>query len=265
MVYVLIFIFGAIIGSFLNVVIDRYNTGESIIYSGSRCFSCGKKLSWTELFPVLSFLIQKGRCRQCKSKISWQYPLVETITGIIFILLFRQSQISNLKSQNFWILDFGFWAFAFSLLIIIAVYDFRHQIIPNAFVYPFIALSFFYPIITRSSFLVTGYDYITGLAFFSFFGFLWLVSKGKWMGLADAKLALGVGWLLGPVSGLIAVLSAFWIGAIFSIFLLLFSRKNFTLKSRIPFGPFLAFGTLIAFLFSSNVLQIYFNIFGRII
>ncbi len=264
MVYVLIFIFGAIIGSFLNVVIDRYNTGESIIYSGSRCFSCGKKLSWTELFPVLSFLIQKGRCRQCKSKISWQYPVVEALTGLIFLAVFWKLNPLLLVTRYSLLVTAFYWL-VFSLLIIISVYDFRHQIIPNAFVYPFIALSFFYPIITRSSFLVTGYDYITGLAFFSFFGFLWLVSKGKWMGLADAKLALGVGWLLGPVSGLIAVLSAFWIGAIFSIFLLLFSRKNFTLKSRIPFGPFLAFGTLIAFLFSSNVLQIYFNIFGRII
>ncbi|MFH0803910.1 MAG: A24 family peptidase, partial [Candidatus Tagabacteria bacterium] len=158
-----------------------------------------------------------------------------------------------------------------SLLIIISVYDLRHQIIPNGLVYTFIVLSFFSPIITRLPagkagypLPVTGYDYIAGLAFFVFFALLWLVSKGKWMGLGDAKLALGIGWLLGAIHGLIAIIFSFWSGALLGIFLLLFLPKTFKLKSRIPFGPFLALGAIIALLFGNNILQIYSNIFGRI-
>src|SRR3989338_4512275 len=83
-----IFILGLIIGSFLNVVILRCGTGKSILKGSSRCPNCEKKLSWRELIPVLSFIIQKGRCRTCQSKISWQYPIVELLTGIIFALVF---------------------------------------------------------------------------------------------------------------------------------------------------------------------------------
>ena len=89
MIYALIFVFGTIIGSFLNVVILRYGTGKSFAKGSSQCFSCGKKLSWYELVPILSFLFQKGKCKGCGSKISWQYPLIETITGVLFLLIFN--------------------------------------------------------------------------------------------------------------------------------------------------------------------------------
>lgn len=259
--YVFAFILGAIIGSFLNVVSLRYGTGESVVYAGSRCFSCGKRLSWAELIPIFSFLVQKGRCRNCKSKISWQYPIIEVLTGIIFCAVVWKF---SLQFNFYSLFVIGYWLLITSLLIVISVYDFRHQIIPNGLVYSLITLSFFSPIITRYSLRVTGYDYITGLAFFSFFGFLWLVSKGKWMGLGDAKIALGCGWLLGFIKGVIGLLIAFWSGALLGIFLLLFLPKTFKLRSRISFGPFLALGIIIALLFGNNILQIYFNIFGRI-
>src|SRR3989344_2043374 len=108
---ILIFIFGAVVGSFLNVIILRLNTGQSIVSGRSKCFTCAKKLKWHELLPIASFVFLRGKCSACKTKISWQYPVVETITGIIFLLLFQQS-------QN--ILDFGFWILIFSFLIIIA-------------------------------------------------------------------------------------------------------------------------------------------------
>lgn len=139
MIYIFIFIFGAIIGSFLNVVILRYNTGESVVYSGSRCFSCGKKLTWSELIPIFSFLIQKGRCRQCKSKISPQYPIVELITALVFCAIFwklnHQFDFYSVPSAAYWLAVFG-------SLIVISVYDFRHQIIPDKIVYLLIFLAF---------------------------------------------------------------------------------------------------------------------------
>jgi len=295
MIYIFVFIFGAIIGSFLNVVILRYNTGESVVYSGSRCLSCGKKLTWQELIPIFSFLIQKGRCRQCGSKISWQYPIIETITGIIFVSVVYKifnfqfsisNQFSIFNFQSIFSLIF-FWLI-FSLLIIISVYDIRHQIIPNKFVYTLIILSLVSIFLDSPTLpddivgkvgaptpLGVGVGiwdflarilpgFLVGVGFFSFFGLLWLVSKGHWMGLGDAKIALASGWLLGPIGGLIALFMSFWLGAIFGVFLLLFAPKKFKLESRIPFGPFLALGTLIAFLFGNNILQIYLNIAGRI-
>ena len=137
MALVIIFIFGTIIGSFLNAVILRMNTGESIVKGRSRCFSCGKKLSWQELIPVFNFIAQRGKCRGCGSKISIQYPVVEFITGIIFLLTFLK-----LQNTDYLILTTGYHFIIFSLLIVISVYDFRHQIIPNKLVYLFNFLAF---------------------------------------------------------------------------------------------------------------------------
>ena len=128
-----VFVFGAVVGSFLNVIILRLNTGKSIVSGRSKCFTCAKKLKWHELLPIASFVFLRGKCSACKAKISWQYPAVETITGIIFVLLFQQS-------QKFF--DFGFLILIFSILIIIAIYDYHHQIIPNLFVWIFNGLAF---------------------------------------------------------------------------------------------------------------------------
>lgn len=245
---VFVFIFGTIVGSFLNVVILRYNTGESIIKNGSRCFSCGRRLKWYELIPLISFLIQRGKCRKCKSKISIQYPIVEILTGIIFLLIFS-AQAGQFSLFYYWIV--------FSLLTIIAVYDLRHQIIPNLLVYLFDILVFL-KIIWDWGF--GNWDFLeriaVGLAFFSFFGLLWLVSRGNWMGLGDAKLALGIGWLLGLTKGIVALIFSFWIGALVSIFLLFFFKSRYNIKSRVAFGPFLVLGTTIAFFLGDAIIKL---------
>ncbi|MGB9598696.1 MAG: prepilin peptidase [Minisyncoccales bacterium] len=274
--FIFIFFFGAIVGSFLNVVIYRYQTGNSIIFFGSRCLSCGKNLSWYELIPIFSFFLQRGRCRECKSRISIQYPIVEATTGIVFSLVaykifpfFRDGVLSSADDFQFLhhFLLFLFHLLFFSLLIIISAYDFRHQIIPAAFVYPLIILSFL------SIFLDFGYwnflenwglksdsanRFLAGPVLGAFFGALWLVSKGKWMGLGDAKLALSIGWYLGLAKGLLAVVFSFWLGGLIALFLLIFFPKNFTLKSKVPFAPFLALATFLAFYFGKEILQIYF-------
>ncbi len=239
MVYIFVFIFGAIIGSFLNVVALRHNTGEPIIYSHSRCFSCGKKLFWKELIPIFSFIFQKGKCRHCRSNISFQYPFIELLTGLIFLLIFLKFQFTD-----YGLLIAGYWFIIFSLLIIIAIYDFRHQIIPNKFVYAFIILSLISCFVLH---ILCLYNFLAGLIFFGFFALLWLVSRGKCMGFGDAKLALGIGWMLGLKSGIFALLFSFWIGALVGILLVLFRKKKYNLKSAVPFGPFLALGSLIAF------------------
>src|SRR3989338_3144016 len=196
----LFFILGLIVGSFLNVVIIRYNTHRT--FGGrSACMSCQNTLSWYELIPVFSFLGLKGRCRNCKHRISIAYPIVETITGVIFAGLF-------LKLQNIFVVEtlsfaftYAYYASMFSLLIVISAYDLRHKIIPDLMVVFLGVLSFiglflftdfgFYPHIPSLM------DFLSGFFIAIPFAAIWFFSRGAWMGLGDAKLVLGLGWFLG--------------------------------------------------------------------
>ncbi len=268
MIIVLTFIFfllGLIIGSFLNVVIFRLNTARS--FGGrSGCMSCQNKLCWYELLPLVSFLGLKGRCRNCKTKISIQYPLVEFATGLIFALLFFKFQ--DLFITNF--IEFSavfiYYAFMFSLLLVIAVYDLKHKIIPDMLslifgILAFVGLFFFNHDAFFSSpifywHIPTVLEFLSGVFIAFPFAFFWLISSGRWMGLGDAKLALGIGWLLGLSGALSGLVIAFWSGAIVGICLVVLSKNRkigkMGMKSEIPFAPFLVFGAFVAFIFELN-------------
>ncbi len=253
------FIFGLIIGSFLNVVIYRYNTERS--FGGrSACMSCQSKLAWYELIPVFSFVVLRGRCRTCQTKISKQYPLVEFATGIIFALLFLKFQDIFFASTAGFAVTFAFYGTIFSLLIVIATYDLKHKIIPDTLalvlaVLTFIGLFFFtdYGLVPHMPGL---WDFLSGLVVAGPFAAIWLLSRGTWMGLGDAKLAVGLGWLLGLSRVLSGVVVAFWSGAIIGLLLIIFSRKH-GMKSEIPFAPFLVLGAIIAFLFELHLFPVF--------
>lgn len=250
----IIFVLGTIIGSFLNVVVLRYNTGMSFITGKSKCFSCSKDLHWYELVPLFSFLVLGGKCLKCKSKISYQYPIVELITGIIFTLVFLKFGLTSLLPLYLAIS---------SVLIAMSVYDFKHKIIPDGMTVFFIILSlavFFYTH-TSSEFLSfpqVSLDVLAGPILFAFFAFFWLISGGRWMGFGDAKLAIGVGILLGFSGGVYAILLAFWIGAAFSLTVMALqkikiAKFKLSLKSEIPFAPFIILGLFIQLLTSWNL------------
>src|SRR3989344_1715921 len=135
------FVFGLIIGSFLNVVIYRMNTARSL--SGrSACMSCQNKLCWYELIPLFSFFGLQGRCRNCKAKISIQYPLVEFVTGLIFLSLFLKFRNIFFFSLPIFSITYLYYALMFSLLIVITIYDLRHKIIPDVLSFTFDVLAF---------------------------------------------------------------------------------------------------------------------------
>lgn len=270
-----IFLFGIVVGSFLNVVILRLNTGHGV-GGRSHCFSCGKQLRWFELIPLLSFIFLAGRCRGCKSRISFQYPLVELSTGLIFLYFFKDFYIDipTLFSLSSLLYQWVIW----SILLVIFVYDLRHQIIPDGFVYAFIGLGFIRSLIfceppscVSPSFI---HAVISGGTLFLFFFTLWFISQGRWIGFGDAKLALGIGFYLGLGVGLSALAFAFWIGATVSISILIAQKiskkfssqrlslgtETLTMKSAIPFAPFLIIGTFLAEVFQSDIFHIY-NIF----
>ena len=264
-----VFALGAAIGSFLNVVILRSGTGLGLLRS-SFCFTCGIALRAYELVPVLSFLALRGRCRSCRAKIHFQYPLVEALSGVIFLgvwlhemgratladFFFYQGAVGTLLPHLFLL-----WAIG-SVLLAIAAYDLRHKIIPDIFVYAFIALAFLslFPNIQQATDSIQLFlNHISaGVVFFLLFAALWFISRGKWMGFGDAKLAAGIGTLLGFSSGAAALVLSFWVGAAVSIALLALVRaktlsrwlKALTIKSEIPFAPFLVLGTFAAYFFN---------------
>ncbi len=251
--YFSIFIFGAVVGSFLNVVILRLNTGQSIVSGRSKCFSCAKKLRWYELLPVISFIFLRGKCSACRANISWQYPAVEIVTGLIFLQIFNEFSFYFLLSTFYFLL-------VFSVLIIIAVYDYRHQIIPNLFVWIFNILAFL-KLFENWPLKIENFDFnglLSGFMLFAFFALLWGVSRGRWMGFGDAKLALGIGWLLGITNGISAVTLAFWIGAIIGVLLIYLNKNKYGLKSNIAFGPFMILGTAISFFFGEKIITLLF-------
>ncbi|HEY4478328.1 MAG TPA: prepilin peptidase [Candidatus Paceibacterota bacterium] len=245
------FILGTVIGSFLNVVIFRYNTGLTV-RGRSKCFSCNNTLSWYELVPIFSFLIQTGKCRNCKSRISWQYPLVEICSGILFMLIFYYFPPVSLQAS---FLTF-FYLFITSILIVITVYDIRHKVIPDTLSYSFSAIAFVKLFISPElTFILPSLSSIfagpiMALPFF----LLWLFSKGSWMGLGDAKLVLGIGWILGIFSAISAVILAFWIGAIVSVLWMFIVFRKFKSRYEIPFGPYLILGMYLVLLFNIHVI-----------
>ena len=252
-----IFLLGLIIGSFLNVVIYRYNTGSTgwwrVLGGRSQCLSCGKTLSWRELFPVVSFLVQRGKCRGCGSKISWQYPLGELATGLLFLGVWQ---------LNFSPVLVPFYLIIWSLLVVITVYDLRHQIIPDGLVFGFIGVSLA-TLLLKASLILVANGILAALLLAGFFWLLWFISRGKWLGLGDAKLALGVGLLLGLKPGISAIALAFWIGAATGLLLILWSKllsgkQSVTMKSELPFAPFIIIGTALIFFFQLNAFALFF-------
>lgn len=259
MIYLLgtfFFILGAIIGSFLNVVINRHNTGKGIM-GRSFCAICDRTLKWFELVPVLSFLAIKARCRTCETKISHQYIVVELFTGALFLLLYLNLADVFVFDPITASIQYLFYGIVVSLLVVILVYDIKHTIIPDLFSYSFAAIALAYLIIVNPNML----DFLAGPLLFLPFWALWYFSKGTWMGLGDGKLALGIGWFLGLTAGISAIMIAFWVGAIVSVALLLITRlaerhKGFTMKSEIPFAPFLIFGVLMTFFMNIDLFNL---------
>jgi len=261
LIFVFIFLLGTIIGSFLNVVIYRFNTGKSITNGRSICMTCNRNLRWYELIPIFSFLIQSGKCRRCASHISHQYPLVEAITGIIFTLIaFKFLPVLYISYWQF-IFFIILFIFIFSLLIVISVYDLRHKIIPDKLVFIFIFISFlsifvnydlFGPLLKLPSYI----SLISGPVLALPFVLLWLFSKGRLMGLGDGKLVLGIGWMLGMPQGIFSIILSFWIGTIVGVFLIFLSNKKMNMKTEIPFAPFLILSALITFLFNLDVFSL---------
>lgn len=259
----IVFIFGTIVGSFLNVIIYRYNSGMSPLSGRSQCFACAKTLRFYELVPIFSFLLQGGRCRGCKVKFSLQYPLVEGMTGFMFLAVYL---LGKPLPESIYLVVI------FSTLIVIALYDVRHQIIPDglAAFFALLALGWFFWVagFARALHFPYLWTIIAGPMLFLPFWFLWFVSGGRWLGLGDGKLALGIGWFLGATLGGSAVMLAFWIGALWALGVMAlqkigahFFSRHLSMQSEIPFGPLLILGLFIVYFTGVNFFDGSVNLF----
>jgi len=253
MIFLFTFVLGIIIGSFLNVLILRMYTGRSIVFSRSQCLTCNHMLTGRDLIPVLSFIFSHGRCRYCDARISRQYILVELLTGFL---------------SAYSVYVFGMYIGLLlipliAILITIGVYDIYHQMIPDVFNYFFIVYAFVWRVLVDGGYsLLFIKSVLTSGVFVALpLLFLWFVSRGRAMGFGDVKFAFGMGILLGTLYGLSALLLAFWIGAVVSIASMLvmhlfIKKKGLTMKSSIPFAPYLIIAVCIVFFFPINVFLI---------
>lgn len=265
--YSVLFLFGLIIGSFLNVVIYRYHTGKSL-NGHSHCLSCGHTLRWFELFPLVSYLCLFGRCHSCGSRIPARYFVVELTTAILFVLLFTQLSIG---------LVLLFSLVLISVLMIVAVYDYYHMIIPDTLVISMGVLSIVYYLLMYgmkwdTSVFLSHFGAAVGA--FLFYGGLWFVSKGRWIGFGDAKLAIPLGFILGTPAVFSFVVLSFWVGAFISVGLIVLPAlfhivrshcssqpvvnysKYFTMKSEVPFAPFMIVAFLLVYMYQFDVLEL---------
>ncbi|MES2748857.1 MAG: prepilin peptidase [Patescibacteria group bacterium] len=255
------FMFGVIIGSFLNVYIYRFHTGKSLAGS-SHCLSCRTPLKFFELFPLVSYLGLRGRCRNCQAGIPSRYFWVELITGLLFVAVVK------------WVMPIELWPIALLLmasLVVVSVYDLAHFIIPDAFVVFLSGIALVYTglwVFLTGEYMIFVWNVVASAIAFSFFAGLWWYSGGRWIGFGDAKLALPLAYMVG-IAGVFSMLTlAFWLGTIISVTILLWQRygkrgqlgyrfrgPHLTIKSEVPFAPFLILGFLMVFLFRVDVLM----------
>lgn len=252
---VVIFIAGLAVGSFLNVVALRYLKKQSVVLPSSHCPKCLTPLKFWDLIPLLSYLLLKGRCRYCGEAISPVYPLVELITGVIFLWSYLVFGFS-LQSLEFVVLG--------SFLIVLSIIDFKECILPDKIVfYNLIA-----GIILKIGYLISGsnisillYSLAGALIGFLFFYIIFLIYP-EGMGGGDVKLSFVLGLFVGFPLVFLWLFLSFFLGSIGGVLYLLTLRKRF--KEPLPFGPFLALSALITLSWGIYLINIYFSFIWRI-
>jgi len=255
MIFLLIvsFILGSAVGSFLNVVIDRTIRKESIL-GRSYCDHCRVTLSMLDLIPVISFITLSAKCRYCKKSLSFQYPLVEALTGLLFVISFYTLSVSGNMGAALLI----YYFFLISVFIIVAVIDIKFSLVPTTYVFFASLIALFY-----NFFFLDINIFIQNVvaAFLSalFFLIIVVVTRGKGMGEGDIIIGFLIGMVLGIPSASLAIFSAFLLGSVISLILIAVRKKRF--GQTIPFAPFLVAGFLLSLFWGEAILKWYLMIY----
>lgn len=242
LLYIIIFIFGIVIGSFLNVCIYRIPKKEDIVKINSHCMSCNYKLKWYDLVPIFSYIFLGGRCRKCKAKLSIQYPLIEGLNGILYVLVVAVNGIT---------IESLLYCLMFSALVTLSVIDFRTYEIPFGINLFILTLGLIRVALDYRNFL----NYLIG--FISVSGFLYLLfllTKGRGIGGGDIKLMAVSGLLLGWKCNILALAIGCIVGSVIHVIRMKVSKEDHVLA----LGPYLSVGIMIAALWGETLLTWYF-------
>lgn len=252
---------GVCLGSFVNALVWRIKTKRNFISGRSMCVHCHHQLAPLDLIPVLSWLILKAKCRYCGKTISWQYPIVELVVGVLFGLSFLLWPAP--LEQWFQLTQFGLWLAMLVILVALFVYDVRWLLLPDKLTYPLIVIGLAMGLLSLAfgqhlSVIQTLLELLYGAASIGgFYALLFIVSKGKWVGLGDAKLGLALGLALGWQLGILTLVLANLLGTLVVLPGLL--SKRLTRTSKIAFGPFLIIAFIITGLFGQALVAWYLN------
>ena len=244
-IYILVFLYGIVIGSFLNVCIYRIPKGEDIVKTSSHCMNCGHILKWYDLFPVFSFLALKGKCRYCGIKLSVQYPIIEVFNGILYCF------IVGVKGVNANSIIYCLFA---SALLTLSVIDFRTMEIPVGINYFILVLGILHLVLNYRRI----WDY--GLGFLSVSAglfVLYLATKGRAIGGGDIKLMAVSGLLLGVKANFLAFILACILGSVIHILRMKITKADHVLA----LGPYLAASIYISLLWGEKLIAWYMGLF----
>ena len=243
-----LFLLGLCVGSFLNVVIARVPEGRSIVGPGSACPRCSTPIAWYDNVPLLSFALLRARCRKCGEPISWRYPVVELVTGLLFVLALAERGLT---------IDLRPALLLVSGLVSITGIDLVHQLIPDVISIPGIVVGLAVSTLTgRPGWL----DSLVGVVIGGGIFLLIIVASRGGMGGGDMKLGAMLGAFLGWKLVLVAILIAILAGGVFAIVVLLLRRKG--RKDAVPFGPFLALGGVVSLFWGESLLAWYLGTFS---
>ena len=245
-IYILIFLYGLLIGSFLNVVIYRVPEKQNIVTTRSHCMSCGYELKWYDLVPLFSYLALGGKCRKCKERISVQYPLIEVLNGALYVVVFAKWGLS---------VDSLLYCLLFSALIAISVIDFRTYEIPLGINGCILLLG----VLQVVFHFALWKDYLIGFLAVSLpLYLLFQITKGRGIGGGDVKLMAVCGLVIGWQNIILAFFLGCIIGSIVHVLRMRFSGA----ENVLAMGPYLSLGVMIAALYGQDMIAWYFGYLG---
>ncbi|MFW0838081.1 MAG: prepilin peptidase [Candidatus Komeilibacteria bacterium] len=256
MIYFILVILGLLLGSFYNALIYRLYKGESIVRGRSHCPHCGHTLSWRDLFPIFSWLWLGGHCRYCQAKIGWQYPMIELVSAGLLVMGYAVlGPAQPLLNFTTW-LPFIYYAIASAGLLIIFIFDGRYTLIPDKVSLPLMVVALLFTWLTGQDLVQHILAGVVGLAWF---GWQYVISRGRWIGGGDLRMGLLMGLLLGWPGIVIALFISYILGAVVAIGLLLSHRRQ--IGSQLAFGTFLSVAALLTWLWGDQLLHWYLNLF----
>lgn len=246
---IIVFVFGLIIGSFLNVCIYRIPKGESIVYPPSHCGSCNNLIKPYDLIPVISYIFLRGKCRYCESNISIRHPIIEIITALLFLVIYNFYGVSFYFVKNITFICF---------ILLIGVIDLDTTNVYSKTTIPFAALSIIFILIEKLylKYSISGYIYGALLSLIVIGSIIFIT---KSMGSGDLDICLIVGLFLGVELTAITLMFSFIFGAFIGIILILFKKKD--KQDYIPFAPYIAMASIFSILFGEKIFLWYITLF----